>query len=501
MAWRAGIGGRWFGRRGAAAAVAAAVVLAVVPAALAEDPTTPRELIFSSPATPQQHPSVSDNASLLEQYGRLPNKVGELQAMADRGNDLAAFKLGSAYLNGSGIPKDYSRAAVLLRQAAASGLSAAETDLGFLYEQGLGVAQDYAAALDWYRKAAAQHNATAENNLGNMYERGRSVAQDYVEATKHFRIAADLGNAFALVNLGGNYANGRGVARDNLAAYFYLVLAAARLPPAASAAVVRARDAVALRLSPAEIERAQTAARDWKPGAPVTLIAIATAPGGARSGGNVEGVAKGAKGIGTGFAVSTAGHLLTNNHVVQSCSSVRVHRQGEAALPAEVVAHDQQNDLALLKVAATLHEVVAFRDGRGLRQGDDVLAYGFPLAGTLARDGNLTIGSVSALAGVNNDTRYLQISAPVQPGNSGGPLMDDAGNLVGVVSSKLNALAVAAMVGDVPQNVNFAIKEAVARDFLDANGVAYKTAASTRPLKAADLAERARRFTFLVECR
>ncbi|HUN53470.1 MAG TPA: tetratricopeptide repeat-containing serine protease family protein [Candidatus Sulfotelmatobacter sp.] len=498
MAWDAGIARRWRNRRWAATGLAAALVLAVVPAARAEDPTTPRELVMQPTASLPPHPATGDNAALAQQYARLPNKVGELQALADRGNYLAAFKLGDAYLRGAGIAKDYGRAAVLLRKAADSGLAAAEADVGFLYQNGFGVAQDYAAALDWYRKAAAQRNGIAENNIGNMYQRGLGVPQDYVEATRHFRIAVDLGNAFALANLGANYGTGRGVAPNNLAAYFYLVLAVARMPAASSAAVVRARDTVARQLSPAEIERAQAAARDWKPGAPVTLIAIATAPGGVRAGSNA---AAPVKGIGTGFAVSPAGHLLTNNHVVQSCSSVRVHRQGDAAVPADVVAHDQQNDLALLKVAIALHDVVAFRDGRGLRQGDDVLAYGFPLAGTLAREGNLSIGSVSALAGVNNDTRYLQISAPVQPGNSGGPLMDDAGNLVGVVSSKLNALAVAAVVGDLPQNVNFAIKEAVARDFLDANGVAYRTAASTHPLKAADLAERARRFTFLVECR
>jgi hypothetical protein len=78
--------------------------------------------------------------------------------------------------------------------------------------------------------------------------------------------------------------------------------------------------------------------------------------------------------------------------------------------------------------------------------------------------------------------------------------VDAAGNLVGVVTSKLNALKTAAITGDVPQNVNFAIKASVARDFLDANNVAYRTASSNRELRPSDVAERARRFTFLVEC-
>ena len=483
-------GRKWMPARSFAAVALFALLLAAP--AFADDPTTPRS--FGPDAPPPQRPATGAGSSADTDYARLPNTVRELQALADRGNSLAAFKLGDAYLRGGGIPKDYNRAATLLRAAADTGLSAAQTELGYLYQNGFGITQDYAAALDWYRKAAAQHNGVAENDIGGMYEGGFGVPVDYAEATRHFRTAVALGNSFALGNLAVNYSLGRGVARDNLAAYFYYILAVAKMPATSNANVVRGRDTVAKLLSPADIERAQAAARTWKPGAEVTLVALKDSGGGNAGDGP-------AKSFGSSFAVGEAGHLLTNNHVIESCANVRVRREGDVAVAAEVVARDQQNDLALLKVATPLHDLVAFREGRGIRQGDGVLAYGFPLVGALAQEGNLTTGAVSALAGLNNDTRFLQMSAPVQAGNSGGPLVDAAGNLVGVVTSKLNALTVAAATGDVPQNVNFAIKGTVARDFLDANNVAYRTAASNRELKPADLAERARRYTFLVECR
>ena len=166
-----------------------------------------------------------------------------------------------------------------------------------------------------------------------------------------------------------------------------------------------------------------------------------------------------------------------------------------------VVARDPKNDLALVKLSSPAMNAATFRDGQTLRQGDGVVAIGFPLHGLLASGMNLTTGAVSALAGVGDDTRFLQITAPVQPGNSGGPLLDLSGNVVGVVVGKLNAIKVAKATGDIPQNVNFAISAAVARGFLDAKGVKYETSPSNRKLEVADVGELAKKFTVVIECR
>jgi S1-C subfamily serine protease len=126
--------------------------------------------------------------------------------------------------------------------------------------------------------------------------------------------------------------------------------------------------------------------------------------------------------------------------------------------------------------------------------------YGFPLAGLLASGGNATIGNITALAGLANDSRFLQISAPVQPGNSGGPLLDRSGNVVGVVVAKLNALDIASVTGDIPQNVNFAIKASVAVAFLDAQHVDHGDTEGGAVLTTPDVAERGKALTAQVIC-
>ena len=98
-----------------------------------------------------------------------------------------------------------------------------------------------------------------------------------------------------------------------------------------------------------------------------------------------------------------------------------------------------------------------------------------PCSGYLSSTGNFTLGNVTSLTGMNDDTRYLQISTPVQPGNSGGPLLDASGNFVGVVTEKLNALVMMVVTKNVPQNVNFAIKSSVAATFLESNSVGFST--------------------------
>jgi S1-C subfamily serine protease len=95
----------------------------------------------------------------------------------------------------------------------------------------------------------------------------------------------------------------------------------------------------------------------------------------------------------------------------------------------------------------------------------------------------------------------LQITAPVQSGNSGGPVLDQRGQVIGVVVSKLNALRIAAATGDVPQNVNFAINGSVVRAFLEANGVQLEPAATLGTDEATtDIAEQAKQYTVLLEC-
>jgi hypothetical protein len=201
--------------------------------------------------------------------------------------------------------------------------------------------------------------------------------------------------------------------------------------------------------------------------------------------------------FGTAFFVSTNGQALTNAHVVEDCEEVRVDLEGRSGA-ARVVARDKKNDLALL--ATDLHPVQSPNWRLSVRQGEDIVVYGFPLTGVLASGGNVVTGNVTALAGIGNDSRFLQISAPIQPGNSGGPLLDRNGNVVGIVVAKLNALGVASATGDIPQNVNFAIKASVAASFLDTQRVGHAEVGSVTALSTPDIAARATALTMQVAC-
>jgi hypothetical protein len=210
--------------------------------------------------------------------------------------------------------------------------------------------------------------------------------------------------------------------------------------------------------------------------------------------------AQAADAVGSGVVIGAHGEILTNSHVVEACEKIIVQLAAGNPEPAALVARDQKNDLAIVRINSSPAAVAAFREGAAIRAGDTVVALGYPLSGLLAKSVSLSVGNVSALAGLGDDPRFVQISAPVQPGNSGGPLLDASGHLVGIVTAKLNAAQVARMTGDIPQNVNFAIKAEVARAFLDGKGLSYNTAASDQQLQPADVGDMARPFTVHIRC-
>ncbi|GJE59931.1 S1C family serine protease [Methylobacterium trifolii] len=230
-----------------------------------------------------------------------------------------------------------------------------------------------------------------------------------------------------------------------------------------------------------------------------SVIEAKAAPGQVPEGGGSTPRKNGAS-SGTGFFVSDVGHVLTNNHVIEGCSEINVAKFGVPSMRARLVATDVQNDLAVLSTPFDRPVVPAL--SLRPRVGESVYAYGFPLPDLLAASGNFTVGNITAAAGLGDDTRMLQISTPVQPGNSGGPLVDQYGAIVGVITSKLNALNVAKSNNDIPQNVNFAIKAMIALNFLDSNGIppAVGTKSQTS-MDPASVAEQAKLFTVHVTCR
>ncbi|MES0809170.1 serine protease [Roseibium sp. SCPC15] len=200
------------------------------------------------------------------------------------------------------------------------------------------------------------------------------------------------------------------------------------------------------------------------------------------------------KSSGTAFAVSSKGHLLTNAHVVNECELLAVKD-----LEASLIASDEQFDLALIHVPDLQNEEVAVFADRPAALNSDITVAGYPLTGLLSGL-NVTRGSVTSLKGLGGNGVNMQISAPVQPGNSGGPAVNARGAVVGVVVAKLNATEVASAIGDIPQNVNFAIRGSIAQLFLHQNGVIPKKASDTKRLQPEEIASKLSAMTFHVLC-
>jgi serine protease Do len=173
---------------------------------------------------------------------------------------------------------------------------------------------------------------------------------------------------------------------------------------------------------------------------------------------------------GTAFVVSSEGHLLTCAHVLGELKEATITLNGQRLL-ADVLKSDSKADLALLKLREPLpagSAVLAFRAAaKPAAMGEDVFTIGYPLSRMLGNQARMTRGLLSATAGLRDDLREVQVSAEIQPGNSGGPLLDREGLVLGIVHRTINPTAVAqATGGALPQNINFAIKAQPVLDFI-----------------------------------
>ena len=202
------------------------------------------------------------------------------------------------------------------------------------------------------------------------------------------------------------------------------------------------------------------------------------------------------KSTGSGFFVSATGFVVTNEHVVNECSSVGVKGYGTARL----VKADAENDLALLKLELPKPAHFLRVRTEPARLGQDVVVFGFPLSSFLDNGLNVTTGIVSSEIGMHNDARMLQFTAAIQPGNSGGPIVDRTGNLVAVVRSKFSDKFALERGSFVPQSLNYGIKTDVLLRFLSSNGVRADIANEQRDKTVAELAATAREHTLLVTC-
>ncbi|HVO82841.1 MAG TPA: trypsin-like peptidase domain-containing protein [Syntrophobacteria bacterium] len=425
-----------------------------------------------------------------------PAKAVEwMERAGSQGHAKAEGFLGWMYMEGEGVPRNVAKAVEWYQKAAAQGDAEAQFHLAGMYAGGEGVPKNAAAAMEWYQKAATQGYVEAENRLAEMYYLGDSVPEDAAKAVEWAEKAAAQGDAKAQFLLSLMYLNGDGTAKDLVLAYAWCKLAAARGGETEKAAF----DELRARLTRAERAEGKGLASNWTPG---TVLA--------REGGPAEGdqsqSGKGAddapdqRVTGTGFVVSGAGHILTTFHLVEGCTKIRVSGRDGAV---KLLAIDRSNDLALLQIAGGTKDFARFAPNSSkLKQDADIVVSCYPRQPAVSSEGDLVPGVVNALAGLESRTSRIQVTAPLQPGSSGSPVIDKKGRVIGVVSMKFRDLRTALADRTLPPDVNLAVSARTVQSFLELYKVPYTTDAgyfaSTKSTSV--LAAEARKWTVLVEC-
>ena len=185
---------------------------------------------------------------------------------------------------------------------------------------------------------------------------------------------------------------------------------------------------------------------------------------------------------GSGFYISSDGHIMTNFHVVRGCKKVKAHSKGKSQ-DATIIATDKVNDLALLKVENKPAFVFPISN-TNIFPLQDIIVAGFPFGDAISSSLKFTTGIVSSLSGIGNNYSQIQIDAALQPGNSGGPIVDELGNVIAVAVSKLDLKAILKDFGVVPENTNFGIKSSAVLNFVTANDVPIVSQNSTKITKS-----------------
>ena len=458
-----------------------------------------------------------------------PQAVYWFRKSAKQGDARAQFNLGVIYEFGEGVPEDDRQAVNWYRQAAEQGHARAQFGLGSMYADGAGIPRDNVQAYAWFNLAAAR----GDERVRQLAKRRKATIREEMTSTQI--IEAQL--------LSGVIADriDRATGIDRLQPSSPANLATPNDEQVAAPAPVAGLSQDAVRQSqlylatlgydpgPADGligRRTRTAVRRFQHHAGLTptgriseellrLLQAAVMEGQDGRAGPGESPPKPeTAGSGSGFVVNRAGDILTSHHAIERCARTGATITfGDTSHHAAVQTQDAENDLALLVVdseescawwsptcSAVFDRPASFSELPRASLGAEVAVAGYPLKGLLAPTLNVTRGNVSSLTGLGNEAKWLQISAPVQRGNSGGPVLDKAGNVIGVVTAKLNAVRTAQETGDVPQNVNFALKGAVVRSFLEIHGIEYSRQPSDEPLTPEDLAALAHGFTVAVTC-
>ncbi|MDE0316943.1 MAG: tetratricopeptide repeat-containing serine protease family protein [Candidatus Poribacteria bacterium] len=409
------------------------------------------------------------------------------------GYPLAQHDLATMYArdgNFTEAVKWYQMAAIQV--VAARGVAESQFHLGLAYHKGDGVNQDIKEAAKWYQMAADRGYPSAQNSLSVLYSEGTGVPYNPEMASRLAFQAAQQGNAIAQANIGKAFAEGLegldAIPQDDVEAYYWYSLAIkdkasldkAQDPNFATEAS-EAFETVGHKLTKDQKNAIRKRVNEWKP----RIL----------------------YGSGTGFYINKT-HVLTNAHVVRWEDDYGTEhefnevRLGFRYVKEKLSSADSEIDLALLIDSSQNTETATFRS-HPVDLGEEIAVFGYPLSSVLSYRGNGTSGRVSGLTSTIDDLQpdnRFQHTAPTQKGNSGGPVLNTAGNVIGVVVSALNPFL--RWKGDQiriedRQNVNFAIKFNIIKEFLEKNNVTgyAVTENLSNPINLKEIYVKAEKFT------
>ncbi len=325
------------------------------------------------------------------------------------------------------------------------------------YESGEGLPKDWAESFKWLRMAAEQGVVWLQFRLALAYEDGEVVPKDEIEALTWYNLDAALGHELGIKK--------RNALEKRLGQRATLI------------AQQRSKEILATIESN---KRARVATKETSPSFPPATSRDTP------------------KSSGTGTIISVSGHVLTAAHVLAGASNISIITP-HGAKPASVVRIDEANDLALVKIRGGSYAALRVGLSSEVRLGQPGATIGFPNIGIQGFSPKLTRGEISSLNGIADDPRAWQISVPMQPGNSGGPLLDENGNVVGVVVAKLG-LKAAKATGDLPQNVGYAVKSAYILPLMEPylDGGAPRPNQAREKMRFEDMVEKAQQSVVLI---
>ncbi len=417
-----------------------------------------------------------------------------LLKLAGQGNTFAMSSLGDRYSIGDGVKKDQKEAFRWYSRGAEAGDRWAQRETGLRYLNGNGVAKDPSAAFSWFKKAAEQKEARSMFLVGQSYQKGDGVRKNTSEAMRWFERAGSAGDVQAMFELSLAYAVGEIVPRDNVKAYGWVNVAVARADTNEIRKIlVEIRGRIENTASKGQIAEGQELSRTITAGIQRFYASLASPNQSVQPGPQARG-----REMGTAWAVTADGCLVTCAHVVSEGAVIHVTSTAGKTMTATLLKLDKDRDLALLRIDATTTPLALEFSAEA---GDKVATMGFPNALIQGREPKLTEGIISSTSGLNDDRTALQISVPVQPGNSGGPLLNMNGHVVGVVRARLSDLGELRRSGSLPQTVNFAIKIQGIEPLLDAASgwQRAKSDAAAAPLPLPVIAKGVRASLYLVE--